>query len=153
MSVLFSSYCMLTTSLMQRNTVPMFADDSKCYRVIETPQDTELLQTDLHSLCNWSTSSDLNFNLKKCTGIRFSRKRTKKSPDYNLNHPQITITFTQKDLSIIISNNLKWTPHISNIVSKANQMLGFHLTLVRAHLCYGREIWAPQSTSRNLLRI
>ena len=148
----------------------MFADDSKCYRVIETPQDTELLQSDLHSLCKWSTTSDLNFTLKKCTSIRFSRKRTKKSPDYNLNHQQITITSTQKDLGIIISNNLKWTPHISNIVSKANQMLGFlrrnctnltdikcrrllYLTLVRAHLCYGSEIWAPQSTSRDLLRI
>ncbi len=26
--------------------VPMFADDSKCFRVIETPHDTELLQSD-----------------------------------------------------------------------------------------------------------
>ena len=28
-----------------------------------------------------------------------------------------------------------------------------YLTLVRAHLCYGSEIWAPQSTSKDLLRI
>ena len=55
-------------------------------------------------------------------------------------------------------------------MSKANQMLGFlqrnciHLTdmkcrrslylaLVRAHLCYGSELWAPQSTSKDLLYI
>jgi hypothetical protein len=29
--------------------VPMFADDSKCYRVIETSHDTQLLQSDLAS--------------------------------------------------------------------------------------------------------
>lgn len=51
-----------------------------------------------------------------------------------------------------------------NIVSKANQMLGFlrrncihlpdvkcrrtlYLAFVKAHLCYGSELWAPQSTS------
>ena len=62
------------------------------------------------------------------------------------------------------------SPHISNIVSKANRMLGFlrrnctyltdincrpslYLTLVRTHLCYGSEIWAPQTTSRDLLCI
>ena len=49
----------------QHSIVPMFADDSNCYRVIETAHDTELLKSDLHSFCNWSTTSDLNFNLKK----------------------------------------------------------------------------------------
>ena len=106
----------------------------------------------------------------ECTGIRFSRKRLIESPEYSLNHQQITLTSSQKYLSIIITSNLKWSTHISNIVSKANQMLGFlrrnctHLTdtkcrrllylaLVRAHLCYGSELWAPQSTSKDLLRI
>ncbi|CAB4007908.1 RNA-directed DNA polymerase from mobile element jockey [Paramuricea clavata] len=148
----------------------MFADDSKCYRVIETSHDTQLLQSDLHSLCNWSSTSELKFNLKKCIGIRFSRKRLIESPEYSLNHELITLKSSQKDLGIIISNNLKWSPQINNIVSKANQMLGFlrrnciHLTdmkcrrslylaLVRAHLSYGSELWAPQSTSKDLLRI
>ncbi len=154
----------------EHSKVPMFADDSKCFRVIEMPHDTELLQSDLHSLCNWSSTSDLKFNLKKCTGIRFSRKRLIESPEYSLNHQQIPLRSSQKDLGIIITNNLKWSTRISNIVSKANQMLGFlrrnctHLTdtkcrrllylaLVRAHLCYGSELWAPQSTSKDLLRI
>ena len=98
--------------------------------------------------------------------ITFSRKRLVESPEYSLNHELITLNSSQKDLT----NNLKWSPHITNIVSKANQMLGFlrrnciHLTdtkcrrslyraLVRAHLCYGSELCAPQSTSKDLLRI
>ena len=54
---------------------------------------------------------------------------------------QITITSTQKDLGITISNN--------NV--KYRRLL--HLTLVRAHLCYGSQIWAAQSTSKDLIRI
>ncbi len=142
---------------VEQSKIPMFADDSKCFRVIETPYDTELFQSDLHSLCNWFSTSDLKFNLKKCTGIRFSRERLIESPEYSLNHQQITLTSSQKDICIIITNNLKWSTHISNIVSKANQMLGFlrrnctHLTdtkcrrLLYLALSYGSELWAPQS--------
>ena len=63
--LLFLLYVNDLPDAAEHSKVPMFADDSKCYRVIETPQDTELLQSDLHSLCSWSTTSDLNFNLKK----------------------------------------------------------------------------------------
>ena len=168
--LLFLVYVNDLPDAAEYSKVPMFADDSKCYRVIETSHDTQLLQSDLHSLSNWSSTSELKFNLKKCIGIRFSRKRLIESPEYSLNHELITLKSSQKDLGIIISNNLKWSPQITNIVSKANQMLGFlrrnciHLTdlkcrrslylaLVRAHLCYGSELWAPQSTSKDLLRI
>jgi hypothetical protein len=99
--------------------------------------------------------------------ITFSRKRLIESSEYSLNHELVTLNSSQMDLGIIISNNLKWSPHITNIVSKANQMLGFFssltdmkcrrslylMGLVRAHLCYGSELWAPQSTSKDLLRI
>ena len=55
--------------------VPLFADDSKCYKIINYPHDSNLLQSDLQALCLWSSTSKLKFNLKKCSGIRFSRKR------------------------------------------------------------------------------
>jgi hypothetical protein len=173
LSAPYSSYIIYVNDLpdfAEYSKVAMFADDSKCYRVIETSNDTQLLQSDLHPLCNWSSTSELKFNLKKCIGIRLYRKRLIESPEYSLNHELITLKSSLKDLGIIISNNLKWSPHITNIVAKANQMLGFlrhnciHLTdmkcrrslylaLVRAHLCYGSELWAPQSTSKDLLRI
>jgi hypothetical protein len=34
----------------------VFADDSKCYRAIQSPADRDLLQTDLDSMHNWSIS-------------------------------------------------------------------------------------------------
>ena len=166
--LLFLIYVNDLPDAAKHSKVPMFADDSKCYKIINNPHDSNLLQSDLQALCLWSSTSKLKFNLEKCSGIRFSRKRCIESPDYFLCSSQIPFQSTQKDLGILITNNLKWSPHISNIVSKANRMLGFlrrnctyltdincrrslYLTLVRTHLCYGSEIWAPQTTSRDLL--
>jgi hypothetical protein len=153
----------------KHSKVPMFADDCKCYKIINNSHDSNLLQSDLQAqLCLWSSTSKLKFNLKKCSGIRFSQKRCIESPDYFLCSSQIPFQSTQKDLGILITNSLKWSPHISNMVSKANRMLGLlrrnctyltdincrrslYLTLVRTHLSYGSEIWAHQTTSRDIL--
>jgi len=37
-----------------QSTLEMFADDSKLYRIIKTPQDIEILQDDLNYISNWS---------------------------------------------------------------------------------------------------
>lgn len=63
--LLFLIYVNDLPDAAQQSKVPMFADDSKCYRVIETSYGTQFLQSDLHSLCSWSSALDLKFNLKK----------------------------------------------------------------------------------------
>jgi hypothetical protein len=96
-------------------------------------------------------------------GIRFSRKPLIESPENSLNHELIALKSSQKDLGIIISNNLKWSPHITNIVG--NQIIhltnmkcrrSLYLALVRAHLCYGSELWVSHDNQHQrtyLLRI
>ena len=141
----------------------MFADDSKCYKKIEKPQDRNLLQTDLDSLHQWSLTWDLSFHASKCAAMRFSRKTSSEQPqEYHLNQQPIPFKITQKDLGILVSESLKWSSHINNLISKANKMLGFvrrncfylanvncrrllYLTLVRS--------WAPQGSSSDLLRL
>jgi hypothetical protein len=136
----------------------MFADDSKCYRQISRPRDRDLLQNDLNSLHQWSVTWDLNFNAKKCATLKFSRKKTPVPPqNYSLNHQLIKSCSMQNVLDILVSDNLKWSPHINNIVAKANKMLGFlrrncfhltdirarrllYLSLVRSHLSFGCEL-------------
>jgi hypothetical protein len=149
----------------------MFADDSKCYRQITQPRDRNLLQSDLDSLHHWSSTWDLNFNTKKCAALRFSRRKTSApTQGYVLNQKPIKFAATQNDLGILVSNDLKWSSHVINIVAKANRMLGFlrrncfhltdvnarrllYLSLVRSHLSFGCEIWAPQGPSADLLRL
>ena len=38
---------------------------------------------------------------------------------------QLEVVQTAKDLSVVITNDLKWSDHISAVVAKANRMLGF----------------------------
>ena len=169
--LLFLIYTNDLPNAASHSTVPIFADDSKCYRQISRPGDRDLLQDDLDSLHQWSVTWDLNFNAKKCATLKFSRKKTPVPPqDYSLNHQLIKSCSTQNDLGILVSDNLKWSPHINNIVAKANKMLGFlrrncfhltdirarrllYLSLVRSHLSFGCEIWAPQGPSADLLRL
>ena len=103
--------------------------------------------------------------------MRFSRKKgPDQSQNHYLNNQLIKLTTSQSDLSILVSNNLKWSLHINNLVSKANKMLGFirrncfhlaevnarrllYLTLVRSQLSPGCEVWAPQGASSDLFRL
>ena len=119
---------------------------------------------------DYAVTWDLNFNVKKCATPKFSRKKTPVPPqDYSLNHQLIKSCSMQNVLGILVSDNLKWSPHINNIVAKANKMLGFlrrncfhltdirarrllYLSLVRSHLSFGCEIWAPQGPSADLLQ-
>ena len=71
------------------------------------------------------------------------------------------------DLGVVVSSDLKWSEQVKHCTTKANRMQGFlkrncthltdiqcqsllYLTLVRSHLSYASEIWAPQSPSHNL---
>ena len=73
-----------------------------------------------------------------------------------------------KDLGVVISSFLSWHSHVISIVAKCNKVLGFlrrntpnslgidlrralYLSLVRSTLCYGSQVWAPQSSTRDLL--
>ena len=150
----------------------IYLDFSKAFDSVShpKPRDRNLLQSDLDSLHQWSSKCDLNFNTKKCVALRFSRRKTSApTQGYVLNKKTIKFAATQNDLGILVSNDLKWSSHVINIVAKANRMLGFlrgncfhltdvnarrllYLSLVRSHLSFGCEIWAPQDPSADLLR-
>ena len=102
--LLFLIYANNLPKAANHSTVPMFADDRKCYRQITQPRDRYLLQDDLNSLRQWSMTWDLNFNAKKCVALRFSRKKTSVPPqDYFLNQQLIKSSSTQSDLTSSIS--------------------------------------------------
>ena len=68
----------------------------------------------------------------------------------------------EKDLGVVIFDDLSWDNQVCAVFSKSNRMLGFvqhntrciknvslrwsiYLTLVRSHLGYATQVWAPQS--------
>jgi hypothetical protein len=121
---------------------------------------------------NWSISWQSKFNVSK---TQVSQKRNSPTHSYHLNNQPVKIVANQPvkivanqvDLGVVVSNDLKWSPRIASCTAKANCLLGFfprncsqmtdtrchrllYLSLVRSHLSYASEIWAPQASSRDI---
>jgi hypothetical protein len=165
--LLFILYVNGLPEVTKNSTFALFADDSKCYRANQSPAGRDLLQTNLDSMHNWSISWQLKFNVSKTLLLGVSRKRNYPTHSYHLNNKPVKIVANQVDLGVVVSNDLKWYPHIASCTAKANRLLGFlrgnctqmtdtrcrrllYLSLVRSHLSYASEIWAPQASSTGL---
>ena len=63
--------------------------------------------------------------------LRFSRKKIPVPPEvHSVNHEIRKSASTQSDLAILVCDNLKWSPHIINIVARSNRMLGFKYSVI-----------------------
>ena len=99
-----------------------------------------------------------------------SRKRVSPPRTYSLNGIDLEVVKSEKDLGVMIVNDTSWKEHIVTIVAKANRMLGFlkrncaglvdsnvllrlYCSLVRSHLCYCSQVWAPQSVINQLILV
>ena len=138
------------------STAKMFADDTKVYCHTPDLESCKYLQDDLNKLGAWSSKWLLNFNAHKCVVLKI---RESLNYLYTLDGVPLKSVSSQKDLGVIISNDLKPKNHITSIVSKANQRVGLikrcftHLkfdlidrlfkAIVRPILEYGSPTWSP----------
>ena len=142
--------------------VLMFADDTKIFREIKTLDDASSLQKGLGKLATWSHLSSLLFNDAKCKTQRITRKKNPILSSYKLNNTALELYAAEKDLGVWISKDLTWSKKVNEQSSRANKLLGYlkrntrfifrtevrrtlYLALVRPHLGYATQIWAPQS--------
>ena len=140
----------------------MFADDTKIFREIKTLGDASSLQKDLGKLATWSQSSGLLFNEAKCKAQHITRTTKPILSSYKLNNTALELYAAEKDLGVWISKDLTWYKQVNEQSSRANKLLGYlkkntrfilrtevrrtlYLALVRPHLGYATQIWAPQS--------
>ena len=80
---------------------------------------------------------------------------------YHINGVPLVVTSAERDLGVIISDRLSWNKQVCEQCAKSNRVLGFvrhntrsiksvsvrrviYLTLVRSHLGYATQVWAPQ---------
>ena len=145
----------------QDSEMALYADDSKCFRVIKSLNDSLLLQSDLDNLSSWSKTWDMDFNKSKCTIVSFTRKQHPITQSYTLNGSELRRVNEQKDLGILITSSMHWPSHVTTVCSKANRTLGYirrcsaeigslnarrtlYISLVRSLFSYGSQLWAPQ---------
>ena len=154
----------LPKSTSNNTIVTMFADDTKCHRALQHPDDNKILQSDLDKITVWCHDWKMSLNQSKCGVVHFSRSQQPKPLQYTLLGKPIKPTCSQKYLGIITTSDLKWKKQILEMSSKANRMLGcvkrtasaihdvsvrkaLYMTMVRNQLAYCCQVWAPQSVN------
>ena len=141
-----------------RAIIQMFADDSKIFIEISTPDDAEVLQTDLRSMESWTEIWQLKFNETKCKVIHMGKQNPK--TDYTMNGDvKLDKSTCEKDLGIIVDHKLTFSDHTQKVVNKANSKLGIirrsytyldsevvcklYTSLIRPTMEYGIVAWSP----------
>ena len=94
--------------ISKETSLPLFADDSKCFRLI-------LGRDDLNKLFQWSRIWEMEFNAKKCKVLRVARIRSIDGRDYYLGGIKLDRVDVEKDLGVLISHNLNWNNHVDLI--------------------------------------
>ena len=143
----------------------LFADDSKVFsRIISSKNIKDnsenghtMLQKDLDTITNWAKKWKMEFNVDKCKIMHLGNQNLKHT--YSMDGTNLTITKEEKDLGVLIDDQLGFDKHIKSIVKKANRMLGLikigfscldkeifmnlYPVLVRPLLEYCVQVWSP----------
>ena len=106
--MLFLIYINDLPSYIDSSSLLLFADDAKCFKVIHSPSDASLLQEDISSLYKWTSDWNLRFNTSKCYQMSFSTTDPALHSGYTINNVAVSTKSCQRDLGIIMSNDLSW---------------------------------------------
>lgn len=144
--------------------VSSFADDTRAAYGIDTVQDVAVLQADLNAVYQWADDNNMQFNSKKFECLRYgTNQELKVNTQYLSNTGEVIKTFDHtRDLGVTMSCDGTFSKHITEVVSKANQMCGWILrtfktrdrtpmltlwkSLVRSNIDYCCQLWNPTKT-------
>ena len=134
-----------------------FADDTKLFGIVNSHSDSQILQHDLQKLTDWSHDWQMSFNVDKCKVMHVGRSNIHSK--YYMNDAELGDTSEEKDLGVIIADNLLVAKHCAYAYSKRNRILGMikrtvvsrdshillnlYKSLVRPHLEYCSPAWSP----------
>ena len=142
--------------------VQLFADDTKIYGKSNTSQEQDLIQQDLNTLQEWSNKWLLAFHPDKCHTIKLGKRKS--NAEYYLKQQNgersaLNETTTEKDLGVLVDNQLAFKEQVASAVAKGNKVLGvirrsfntgdkevfvkLYKSIVRPLLEYGNVIWHP----------
>ena len=171
--VLFLLYINEIPSVLQHSTCGSFADDTRITKAIANVADTQYLQADLNNVVSWSAQNNMKLHEKKFELVSYRNSSSKYlrelpfadefsqylTPAGYLLQPQPLV----KDLGVILSSDLSWTPHINKIVTDARKMaawvlgvfkdrsrqsmLQLYKSMVRCRLEYCSPVWSPSLLS------
>ena len=99
-----------------------FADDTKLYRNVATVNDIEQLSSDLDKLMCWSQEWMMLFNVDKCKVMHIGHRNAK--VNYKMNGMALEEIQEERDLGVLVQNDLKCGRQCAKVVHTANRVLG-----------------------------
>ena len=138
-------------------SVLKFADDTKVFGVVNGIEDRNRLQADLRRLVEWSDKWQMKFNVGKCKVMHLGSGNLEWN--YVMNKQRLKVVREEKDLGVMITDDLKVSVQCGAACGKASRMLGMmnrviksrdpgvlvrlYKSLVRPHLEYCTAAWSP----------
>ena len=123
---------------------------------MSTAEHVKLLQSDLNNLYNWSNEWQMLFNIDKCKVMHFGNNNL--HAVYTLGGKVLQVVDEEKDLGVIVQDDLKVSKQCAKAVTTANKILGMisrsfsnrsanvivklYKSLVRPHLEYCIQAWS-----------
>ena len=137
--------------------ISKFADDTKLGVNANCSEAVEHLKEDLRKLGEWSLKWQMPFNVDKCKVMHIGHKN--KNVSYSLLGTEIESSQQEKDLGVIITSDLHPSKQCIEVEKKAQKLIGYikrqfntrkketiltlYNALVRPHLEYAVQFWAP----------
>src|SRR5215469_6813345 len=143
-----------------RQKAMMFADDTKLWSRISEAADGIKLQEDLDNICKWLNDWQLQPNIDKYKVMHIHHDS---STRYELCDKGVKSVIKavaeEKDLGILVTQDLKWARQCGEAAKKANKILGLikrqfvalnpasfrilYKSFIRPHLEYCIQVWSP----------
>ncbi len=137
--------------------VSKFADDTKIASKVISTRDKKFLQKDLDKFSNRARDWQIKFNVEKCRGIHIGINND--NTKYLMSGVEPSVTITETDLGIMISDDLKPSNQCSKVVkplinvlpslivqlniNQKQDILSLYNSLVRPLLEYCVQFWSP----------
>ena len=118
--LLFISFVNLIDSNLT-SKLRKFADDIKLASEIGSDEDKRALQLDLDTLLHWTEEWQMEFNVDKCKVLNLG---VNDNCVHNLNGKELLSVREERDLGVLMTNDLKFRRHCQGARKKALKVLG-----------------------------